>query len=146
MIRGVFRPEGSRRRPYVSAFLEIPSLSIAADVAFLVDTGADSTVLAPRDIVKLQIDPSPLQAGPRSAGVGGSTPTAQAPAVLTLGYLRHVFTLRLLVPTDRAQQRALGRIPSLLGRDILSFFALFLEERTDRVLLLDPAEAGALAL
>ena len=37
-------------------------------------------------------------------------------------------------------------IPSLLGRDILSNFALFIEERTDKVLLLEPAEADALGL
>ncbi|MBI4504935.1 MAG: hypothetical protein HY691_05315 [Chloroflexi bacterium] len=37
-------------------------------------------------------------------------------------------------------------IPSLLGRDILAYFALFLEELTDRVLLLDPSEVDTLAL
>ena len=37
-------------------------------------------------------------------------------------------------------------IPSLLGRDVLSHFALFLEERTGRVLLLEPHEAAALPL
>ena len=37
-------------------------------------------------------------------------------------------------------------IPSLLGRDVLSHFALFLEERTGRVLLLEPHEADALPL
>jgi len=38
------------------------------------------------------------------------------------------------------------RIPSLLGRDILSHFALFVEERTNRVLLLEAHEADALPL
>jgi hypothetical protein len=37
-------------------------------------------------------------------------------------------------------------IPSLLGRDILARFALVMEERTRRVLLLEPAEADALGL
>lgn len=32
-------------------------------------------------------------------------------------------------------------MPSVLGRDILSRFALFMEERTQRVLLLEPDEA-----
>src|SRR5262245_57030435 len=98
MIRGVFVAEGSRRRPFVSAHLEIPSLSVAADVLFLVDTGADSTLLAPRDIANLRIDPVSLQAGPRSVGVGGPSQTAQAPAVINLGFLRHAFSVRLLVP------------------------------------------------
>ena len=38
------------------------------------------------------------------------------------------------------------RIPFLLGRDVLSHFALFLEERTNRVLLLEAYEADALPL
>jgi len=37
-------------------------------------------------------------------------------------------------------------IPSLLGRDVLAHFALFFEESTGRVLLLDPGEAQRLAL
>ncbi len=37
-------------------------------------------------------------------------------------------------------------IHSLLGRTVLSHFALFMEERTDRVLLLEPSEADALDL
>ena len=37
-------------------------------------------------------------------------------------------------------------VPSLLGRDVLAHFALFVEERTRKVLLLEPAEADALGL
>lgn len=32
-------------------------------------------------------------------------------------------------------------MPSILGRDVLSRFALVMEERTNRVLLLEPEEA-----
>ena len=37
-------------------------------------------------------------------------------------------------------------IPCLLGRDVLARFALFLEEQSERVLLLTHAEAGVLPL
>jgi hypothetical protein len=67
-------------------------------------------------------------------------------AVITLGQLSFNLDLRILAPQTLAQQRALARIPSLLGRDIIARFALVLEERTSRVLLLDPAEADALNL
>ena len=50
-------------------------------------------------------------------------------------------TLTNLEPTA-----PISPIPSLLGRDILTHFALFLEERTSGVLLLEPAEADALNL
>ena len=39
-----------------------------------------------------------------------------------------------------------SRIPSLLGRDLLSYFALFIEERSHRVLLREPDEADAVVL
>jgi hypothetical protein len=67
-------------------------------------------------------------------------------ATLTLDSFRYELSVRILAPRSRAQRQALARIPSLLGRDILSNFALLYEERTDRVLLLTPPEADALQL
>ena len=67
-----------------------------------------------------------------------------AQATITLNHLAYEFPLRVLAPAGRAQRQSLARIPSLLGRDILSNFALFLEQRTERVLLLEPHEAAAL--
>jgi hypothetical protein len=34
MIRGSFRQEGGRRRPFVTAFVEIPVLQSSGNVAF----------------------------------------------------------------------------------------------------------------
>jgi len=62
-------------------------------------------------------------------------------AVLTLD----TFSQTLMLPILEAPS-TLFHIPSLLGRDILSHFALFMEERTSRVLLLEPQEADALHL
>ncbi len=146
MIRGYFGGVPGRRRPFVVAHLTIPTLALVGTVHFLVDTGADSTVLAPRDATALRIDVSRLPAGPLSIGVGGRTPTASAAASLTLDARTFTTTLRILAPTRREQHRALGTIPSLLGRDILRHFALFLEERTERLILLSPDEADQLSL
>lgn len=145
MIRGSFRAEGGRRRPFLTAHLTIPSQNLSGDVPFLVDTGADSTVLAPADAVFLRLDLARLPQGTPSIGVGGVTRTASTPATLTLDGVAYTLSLRVLIP-GRQQRQALSRIPSLLGRDILSRFALILEERTDRVLLLTPDEADALPL
>lgn len=146
MIRGAFREEAGRRRPFVIAFLDIPSLQCSGDVAFLVDTGADATLLAPRDAARLGINPGLLPQGTPSTGVGGTTRTVYAEASITLGSLTYSLPLRILAPRTRGQRRSLRFIPSLLGRDILSHFTLFLEERTNRVLLLEPEEADALHL
>lgn len=44
MIRGYFSPTGLRRRPFVPAVLDFPSLDKRGlEVRFLVDTGADRT-------------------------------------------------------------------------------------------------------
>jgi len=144
MIRGRF--EGLRRRPFVTAHLALPSQHIAGEVSFLVDTGADSIVLAPTDALFLGIDTTVLEQGAPTTGVGGRTPTVQADALLTLNNRVFKILLRILAPASRKQKLALRTIPSLLGRDLLARFAVFLEERTHRVLLLDPQEAEALKL
>ena len=146
MIRGVFREEAGRRRPFVTARLSVPSLGTVGDVRLLIDTGADSTVLAPADALFLGVDVDSLPPGPPSTGVGGTMRTAYAEATVDLDGLMLDVRLRILAPTTAAQRRALARIPSLLGRDVLSQFALFVEERTGRVLLLEPDEADALRL
>jgi predicted aspartyl protease len=146
MIRGILREELGRRRPFVTGLLEISAAQVAGDVAFLIDTGADSTVLAPRDTIRLGLDLQQLPQGSPSTGIGGRTATAYADAILTLDGRQHEVRLRILAPGTQEQQRALARIPSLLGRDMLSHFALFYEERTGKVLLLEPREADALGL
>jgi hypothetical protein len=61
-------------------------------------------------------------------------------AALNIGPFSIPLTLTILEPI---LNRILS-IPSLLGGDVLSHFALFMEERTGRVLLLEPHEANAL--
>jgi predicted aspartyl protease len=145
MIRGYFRTGGNWRRPFVLARISIPSLGIVQEVEFLVDTGADGTFVAPTDANRMRIDPSRLPTGQSSAGVGGVTSTVQVPATLYLDNRQLTMNLRILIPQTAAQRFALARVPSLLGRDVLAHFALVIEQRTDRVLLLEPAEADALS-
>jgi hypothetical protein len=68
----------------------------------------------------------------------------QVDAIITLDQRSFTTTLRILAPSNQRQMAALAWIPSLLGRDLLAHFALFFEERTGKVLLLEPAEADAL--
>ncbi len=73
-------------------------------------------------------------------------PTVVLPGSLTLGPRTFPIALRILAPDTPRQRQAISRIPSLLGRDILAHFALFVEERSQRVILLEPHEAAALPL
>lgn len=146
MIRGFFREEAGRRRPFILSLVEFPTLGRSGNVAFLVDTGADASLLAPRDAANLGIDLRRLARGPSSTGVGGTTRTVQAPARITFDQQSYQLTLRVLAPRGPRQRDALQRIPSLLGRDILSQVALFVDDRSGRVLLLNAQETAGLNL
>ena len=141
MIRGAFVTIRGRRRPYIAANITFPTLGRSLDVAMLVDTGADRTVLSPVVAARLGINLAALARGQPGSGVGGQMQTRMIDAVVNLD--AHSIPLTLAILEARPGQPP-PLIPSLLGRDILSRFALFLEERTDRVLLLEPHEAGAL--
>ena len=131
MIRGLLLGTPPYRRPYITARVALPAQSITGEVPFLVDTGADTTLLAPTDALRLGIDVAALPRGVSTTGVGGTTPTAIAAMTITLGTAPYTLTARILRPATPAQRRTLSRIPSLLGRDILAHFALFLEDATD---------------
>ena len=136
MIRGYFSTIGTTRRPFVFAFLQFPALGPEYfDVELLVDTGADRTLLAPMDARRMGIDPLAFPSDIPSTGISKEPlPTRRVEAELTL----HSFStpLTLYIPETELF------IPSILGRNIISQFALYLEERTDTVLLLDESEAA----
>ena len=147
MIRGYFRSVGSVRRPYVRGLIDIPTLDVTGmEIRFVVDTGADRTVLGHSDALRMVglygVDLTRLQVGRPSRGVGGVAATRVVPVVLGLEGFSANMELPILEPTA---DQPIG-IPSLLGRDILAHFALFMEERTDRVLLLEPQEVDRLEL
>lgn len=144
MIHGRFLTRGGISRPFLNALLRFPGSARPLDVALLVDTGADRTLLAPRDARRLRrrlgIDASTLPKGHPTTGVGGTMDTRVIQVQLTLDGFTTSLPLTVLDPTSPSP------IPSLLGRDVIGRFALIVEERTNRVLLLEPPEADALRL
>lgn len=110
-------------------------------VRLLIDRGADRTVLSPDDADRLGDTLATLPAGATMRGVGGRTETRVVTAILTIGSFSTSLALTVVAP----QPQPLA-MPSILGRDVLSRFALFLEERTGRVFLLEPQEADQIAL
>lgn len=135
------------QRPFLDAYLLFPTVSNQPfEVRLLVDTGADGTRLSPRDARRMEqelgIDIWNLPQGDPDTGIGGQAPTRVIPAILLMDGFAALLALHILEP----QPGPPTALPSLLGRDVLSSFALFMEERTSRVLLLEPHEADALAL
>ncbi len=148
MIRGYFLPtDPEASPPYVNALIDIPEIGVVGlEARFLIDTGADRTLLGDDDAGRMlrdyEVDLGRLDVGIPSQGIRGVVMTREVQATLGLGDLSIRISLDVLEPIS-------GRppsIPSLLGRDVLSHFALFVEERTNRVLLLEPDEADRLEL
>ena len=149
MIRGFLKRRGypNSPPPYVNGFVDMPSVSVfGMPVEFLIDTGADRSIIgsfdASRIVDEFGVDLAELQDGPPSRGIGGAVATKTAEVTLAFGAFSKNMRMEFLAPSPDDQLA----IPSLLGRDVLSQFALFIEERTDKVLLLEPAEADALGL
>ena len=134
MIRGYFRTVRGRNRPFIRCLVGFPSTPNARVIApeFLIDTGADRSLLSPRDAIGIGLDFSVLARGPASRGVGGETTTLLVESMIYVARYRIALTLSI----PEAQRP----IPSVLGRDFIANFALFMEERTSRVLLLDQTD------
>ena len=149
MLTGYFqlRDDIPNPRPYLTGSIDVPAVGVfEMQVEFLIDTGADRSIIgssdASRMVRNLGVDLADLQEGPRGRGIGGAVATKTAEIALKFDDFSENMRIEILEPPLDPG----FAIPSLLGRDVLSQFALFIEERTDKVLLLEPAEADALGL
>jgi hypothetical protein len=144
MIRGYFRNVGTSRRPFVDGRFLFTGMAVVLEAPLLVDTGADRTIISSFDAGRLSsllgVDFSTFPTGAPTVGVGGLMGTRLVEATLDLQSASIPLRLTVLEPSPRPS------IPSLLGRDVISRFALIIEDRMNRVLLLDSDEADALNL
>ena len=141
MNSGYFRHQGSTRRPYINLIVRFPGANNQSlEIPFLVDTGADRTLISPVDGARLRrelgVDILGLPFGMPIGGIGGQTETRIIDATLDIGEQPISTTLSLVEPPPGH----FPTMPSLLGRDIIYELALFMEYRTDRMLLLDESE------
>ena len=131
----------------LSVLVDIPAAGVVGmQVEFLIDTGADRSIIGDFDAFRMVedygADLTNLRSGQPARGLGGISATLTAESTLEIDNFSKDLRLDILAPS---YETYLG-VPSLLGRDVLSQFALFIEERTDKVLLLEPAESDALGL
>lgn len=151
MIRGFYRVEGGFRRPFVIAKIIFPRFNIEETIEFLVDTGADVTMLGEKDILRIGLDYEELgRARKDLGGIGGKAETYVIEAIIKIepDFVERmkVLTIRNELPekTPKDKKKELRelyqRMPSLLGRDIIEEFGLFMHGRTDRLFLLQDSE------
>ena len=143
MIRGYFNVDSNR--PQLSVALFLPGISPRwAMVEFLIDTGADSTVLAPAAAVDLfdissdrLSDPSNWPDRIRALGVGGSTLVYRTLARFDFASengIEHSLSGTILIPRPIPSAVA---PPSLLGWDVLRHFRTTFDPCA-RAIALDP--------
>ena len=139
--------EANRRRPFIEAVFQFPTVDEGFEVPILIDTGADRTILAPLDALRLTlqfgIDFTAFEQGLPSTGVGGQVSTRLVDVDIRLDTFSTSIQLTVL---EQPESGPISPIPSLLGRDIISRFGLFVDQRTERVLLLEDDEVNALHL
>jgi hypothetical protein len=111
-------------RPYIEGRLVLPRLNLKSEVTFIVDTGADHSVLMPRDATRMGVDYAQLTGNVAATGIGGLSQACVEDAILAFsepGTMLYVYRVQILLP---AISPDILHIPSLLGRDILNRWSM----------------------
>ena len=106
-------------RPYIEGRLVLPRPNLSFHVSFIVDTGADQTVLMPDDGMTAGIDYNDLQGGETVSGVGGAVAAYVESAIVLFTIPKKrlfAYNIDLLIFPVAPD---LQGMPSLLGRNIL---------------------------
>jgi len=117
---------GADRVPYLAALVIVPRLRTYATVNFLVDTGADVTMISPTDALLLRYD----YAGPTQPvhSLGGATVVFREQALLVVAGSNTGRLHPLSLPVHVAPPNGWPHgLPSILGRDFLAHFHLTLD-------------------
>ena len=106
---------GELDRPYLRCRLILPRLSVSARIAFLVDTGADSTYLHPHDGLDAGVPFDLLQGRSTTRGIGGTASYFPEPAALLFidDAARQSYGYRIDINVAKPDDVS-DRIPSLL--------------------------------
>ena len=122
MIIGWF---GRTGRLYVKGDLQFPRLGVSGALEFLVDTGADRTIIHPPGIQELTIPVDLLTNRTATYGVGGASGLFREPAILRFRdadpTIHYTYRLNIAIAEPNAVNR---NFPSLLGRNILDCWYL----------------------
>ena len=109
--------------PMVAGIARLPNSSLERSIVFLVDTGAEVTMLHPFDAEQLGLNFAGLGCGQSIAGIGGSAKVFDQqlrllfPDADTGAWYEYHQTVLVAAPTEHNKS-----FPSLLGRDILRFW------------------------
>ena len=141
-IEGTFDGFGA---PRITVTLINKKMNIEHDINFLIDTGASRTVIADTDAIKLGLDYSKLHKTKENmTGIGGVVDTYAmrdtklhfvTNGKIHVEKLAEIFVIKHIVMDEKTKE-LVRRIPSLLGRDILGKYTLFVDDY-NRVFITD---------
>ena len=130
MLEGRFG--GVSGAPYIQAHVSFPRLRLRGLLWLLIDTGADVTVLMPRDSNRLSINLRILTDLTESQGIGGIARGYQEAAAIPFSDRRYIYSyitkMEIAAPLPHN-----SRIPSLLGRDILGHWRLIVDRPENEI-------------
>jgi hypothetical protein len=118
--------------PYLERRVFFPRLQSRGLVSFLIDTGADGTVLMPADSRRLGINFRVLQNPVTSDGIGGAANGFNERALLSFSDGIYVFSYLLEIEIS-APINHNGRFPSLMGRDVLDQWRFVLKRFRNKI-------------
>ncbi len=117
MIKG--RLEDASGRPMLEGKIILPRLGIEDNISFLMDTGADTSVLMPGDARRLGVSYELLEGDRECGGIGGTVHSFIERAILVFSHPNRTlygYDLQMdIMPYDAEMEE----VPSLLGRDVL---------------------------
>ena len=111
-------------RPYVEGRVYFPRFDLEGDVSFLVDTGADASLLNPGDVVRIGVNIDLLEGSAESVGLGGAIQCfVEAVWVIftTIDGTIHIYSSSMEIAPVQPDTLDL---PSLLGQDILDHWKM----------------------
>jgi len=121
-------------RPYFEGRLIFPNLKLRCDISFILDTGADRTVLMPMDGIRIGIDYTKLSTTVTTFGIGGRSKDFVEPALACFagddGSL-YVYSIDCNVATPIPD---IMNIPSLLGRDVFCDWRMIYDQTAKSLL------------
>lgn len=97
----------------------MPRLNLSGNVSFLLDTGADASILMPADARRLGVPFGQLQGDRECGGLGGTVHCFVERALLVFsdpGIALYAYDLHIDVMHDDPQMED---VPSILGRDVI---------------------------
>lgn len=106
-------------RPYIEALIVLPRLKLRGNISFIIDSGADKTMIMPDDGQRLAIDYAALSNQQICGGVGGQfTAYDESALILFSEPGKRVFIYNRTI-SILPQSLGVRGTPSLLGRDVL---------------------------